>query len=168
MPITLHDATSADLPAVKNLVPYYIYDMSEYLGWPCSADGRFDGCDDLASYWTTPRRHAFVLRDGAELAGFVLILADNAEADVDFSITDFFVLRKFRRHGVGERVARELFDRFRGRWKIDQFVANEPAVAFWGAVVKRYTGGRFEQRSGKSEWGALKVLTFQSDRSRSG
>jgi predicted acetyltransferase len=163
MTVTLHDATPADLPAVKNLVPYYIYGMSEYLGWPCTADGRFDGCDDLASYWTTPGRHAFVLRHGDELAGFALILADNAEANVDYSVTDFFVLRKFRRRGVGERIARELFDRFRGRWKIDQFVKNTPAVAFWSNAVERYCKGQFEQRDGNSEWGALNTLLFRSD-----
>ena len=38
MDVTLHDATEADLPAVKNLVPYYIYDMSEHLGWSCTLD----------------------------------------------------------------------------------------------------------------------------------
>ena len=100
---------------VKNLAPYYIYDLSEHLGWPCNRDGRFDGCDDLESYWLEPGKHAFVLRSGDEPAGFVLILARHDEPGVDFSVTDFFVLRKFRRKGVGERIAHQLFDRFPGR-----------------------------------------------------
>ena len=162
MDVTLHDASEADLLAVKNLVPYYIYDMSEHVGWPCSADGRFDGCDDLESYWGTSEKHAFVLRSGQELAGFVLILADNAEAEVDYSVTDFFVLRKFRRRGAGERIAHQLFDRYPGRWKIDQLAANTPAVAFWRTVVGRYCGERFEQHSGESNWGPLNVIRFHS------
>ena len=44
MEVTLHDAADRDLAIARNLVPYYIYDMSEHLGWPCTADGRFDGC----------------------------------------------------------------------------------------------------------------------------
>jgi len=43
MEVTLHEATDQDLPIAKKLVPYYIYDMSEHLGWPCTADGRFYG-----------------------------------------------------------------------------------------------------------------------------
>src|SRR3954471_6445369 len=101
MDVTLHEASPADLAVVTNLVPYYIYDLSEHLGWPCTPDGRFEGCDDLESYWRGPGRHAFVLRAGEEPAGFVLILAEHDEPDVDFSVTDFFVLRKFRGRGVG-------------------------------------------------------------------
>ena len=42
--VTLHEAAERDLPVARNLVPYYIYDMSEHTGWPCTSDGRFDGC----------------------------------------------------------------------------------------------------------------------------
>jgi predicted acetyltransferase len=163
MKVTLHEATTADLAVVKNLVPYYIYDMSEHMGWPCTAEGRFDGCDDLGSYWNSPRRHAFVLRSEGEVAGFVLILAENQEQDVDFSVTDFFVLRKFRRHGVGRRIAHELFERFPGRWKVEQFARNTPAVAFWSRIIDEYSSGRYERRCGQSQWGPLSVLLFRSD-----
>src|SRR4051812_30890661 len=160
MHVTLHQATPADLPVVKNLVPFYIYDMSEHLGWPCTADGRFEGCDDLESYWREPRRHAFVLRAEREPAGFVLILAEHDEQNIDFSITDFFVLRKFRGHRVGQRIAHELFDRFPGRWKVEQFADNKPAVAFWRNVINRYCNGQMEERSSKSQTGALNVILF--------
>src|SRR5687767_11155220 len=120
MNVTLHEATSADLPVVKNLVPYYIYDMSVHMGWRCGADGRFDGCDGIGTYWSEGGKHAFVLRCGEERAGFALVRGDHNEPDVDYSIAEFFVLRKFRGRGAGERIARQLFDRFRGRWRIDQ------------------------------------------------
>ncbi len=38
MEVTLHEATDQDLAIAKNLVPYYIYDMSEHLGWPCTLE----------------------------------------------------------------------------------------------------------------------------------
>ena len=162
MDVTVHDATAADLPVVKNLVPYYIYDMSEHLGWACTADGRFGGCDDLESYWSEPGKLAFVLRAGKELAGFVLILAEHDDPDVDFSVTDFFLLRKFRGRGAGERVAHQLFERFRGNWKVEQFLNNKPAVAFWRKVIGRYSGGNVQQGVGRSRWGPLNVLLFHS------
>src|SRR5437870_4947545 len=143
MEIVLHNATPADLPIVKNLVPYYIYDMSEHMNWPCTPDGRFDGCDELESYWSTPGRHAFILRTGNEPAGFVLILEKGNEPGIDFSITDFFVLRKFRHHGVGQLIAHELFNRFPGRWKVEHFADNQPAGEFWQKTIDRYTDGNF-------------------------
>ena len=119
MIVTLHDATAAELQLVRNLVPYYVYDMSEHMGWPCSADGRFNGCDGIESFWSTPGRFAFVLRSGDEPAGFAMVRGDYDDDDdendgarvgnappergpragVDYSIAECFVLRKFRRRG---------------------------------------------------------------------
>jgi predicted acetyltransferase len=163
MHVQLHPATQADLPIVKNLVPYYIYDMSEHMGWPCTPDGRFDGCDDLESYWSaTPGKHPFILRAGDEPAGFVLILTDHPDPTVDASVTDFFVLRKFRRQGIGTQIARELFNRFPGRWRIDQLPGNAPAIAFWRKVVADYTANSFTQTTSDSPWGSLNVLLFET------
>lgn len=162
--VTLHEATDRDLPIARNLVPYYIYDMSEYMGWPCTADGRFDGCDRLPSYWEEPGKHAFMLRAGQEIAGFALVRGNHEEEDVDCSIAEFFVLRKFRGQGTGERIARQLFDRFPGRWEVEQLALNQPAIAFWRKVIGRYTDGRFEEREGESRWGKMNVIRFRNDR----
>ena len=129
MEVILHKATAADLPVVNNLSPYYIYDLSEYLGWPCTSDGQFGGCDDLEAYWNEPRKHAFILRAGDELAGFVLILAQHDDPAIDFSVTDFFLLRKFRGRGAGQRIAHHLFELFPGRWKVEQLMCDsQPAL----------------------------------------
>jgi len=169
MGVTLHEATDQDLPIAKNLVPYYIYDMSEYLGWACTPDGRFDGCDELPSYWEEPGKHAFMLRAGKEIAGFALVRGNHEEEDIDFSIGEFFVLRKFRGRGVGERIARQLFDRFRGRWKVAQLARNTPALAFWRKVIGRYTSGEFHECEEDSPWGEWNVILFRNDiSSRSG
>jgi predicted acetyltransferase len=113
-------------------------------------------------YWTEPGKHAFILRAGDEPAGFVLILAKHDDPAIDFSVTDFFVMRKFRRQGVGERIARQSFDQFPGQWKVEQFAANQPAVFFWEKVIGRYSRGNFQRCSGTSQWGPLNVLLFQT------
>ncbi|MEM9245305.1 MAG: acyl-CoA dehydrogenase family protein [Cyanobacteria bacterium P01_F01_bin.153] len=64
MTVTLHEARETDLAVVLNLVPYYIYDMSEHMGWPCSANGEFNGCDLMSTYWSEEGKHAFVLKSG--------------------------------------------------------------------------------------------------------
>jgi len=163
MEMTLHEADDQDLAVARHLVPYYIYDMSEHLGWPCTADGRFDGCDELPSYWEELGKHAFMLRVGKEIAGFALVRGDHEEDDVDYSIGEFFVLRKFRGQGAGECIARQLFDRFRGRWEVAQLARNEPAMEFWRKVIGRYTGGRSEELERESPWGQMNVIRFRND-----
>ena len=164
--VTLHEATDEDLAVARNLVPYYIYDMSEYLGWACTPDGRFDGCDKLSTYWSEPGKHAFMLRAGNELAGFALVRGNHEEEDIDYSISEFFVLRKFRGRGVGERIACELFDRFRGRWQVEQLGRNESAIAFWRKVIGHYAKGEFCECRGDSRWGETNVIVFRSNMSR--
>jgi predicted acetyltransferase len=58
----------------------------------------------------------------------------------------FFVLRRYRRHGVGEQAARFLFDRFAGRWEVREQPGNDGATAFWRRVIGQYTGDSFEER----------------------
>ena len=164
MNVTLHQATDADLPVVRNLVAYYIYDMSRHMGWPCGADGNFGGCDELETYWIERGRHAFVLRDGDELAGFALVRGDHEQDDVDYSIGEFFVLGKFRGQGVGGQAARKLFDRFHGRWMVAQLADNTPALAFWRKVICRYTKDKYAHSDSQSPWGPMNEIRFTSTR----
>jgi predicted acetyltransferase len=166
MPVTIHRAKLTDLPIVKNLVPYYIYDMSEYLRWPVNSEGRHDGCDGIEKYWSDADKHAFILRSGGEPAGFVLLLEGNHGPDIDYSFTDFFVLRKFRHRGVGERIARRFFDRYPGGWQVDHLKHNRAAAIFWRKVIGRYTRGKFMIKSARCREGPVTVFYFNTPGSR--
>ncbi len=128
------------------LFELYTYDFSELLGLDVGDDGRF-GARSLDVYWSAPRRHPFLIRVDGRLAGFALVHGQS-HLTGDEAVTDmaeFFVLRKYRRRGVGERAARFLFDRFRGRWEVREKRENQAATAFWRRVIARYTGGRFDE-----------------------
>lgn len=51
MDVELTRATPEQLPIVRNLVAYYVYDMAKVIGWDCSDEGIFGGSDDIAEYW---------------------------------------------------------------------------------------------------------------------
>ena len=131
---------------LQALFELYAYDFSELLGIDVADDGRFR-TPPLDVYWTDPRCHAFLIRVDEKLAGFALVqqrsrlTGDEAVCDM----AEFFVMRKYRRHGIGERVAAWSFDRFRGPWEVRQKTENLAATAFWRRVIGRYTGGRFEE-----------------------
>ncbi len=131
---------------VAALFELYAYDFSEMLGLDVGDDGRFRA-PPLDAYWTDPKQHAFLIRIDERLAGFALVqersrlTGDPAVRDV----SEFFVMRKYRCHGVGERAARWLFDRYRGRWEVRQKTVNAAATAFWRRVIGRYSGGQFDE-----------------------
>ena len=142
----LRAAGELDYTLVRNLVPYYIYDMSESMGWECDREGRYDGCDELPEYWTKKGHHPYVVVVGGKTAGFALVRPSPAEPG-RMEIGEFFILRAFRGCGVGTQVAAQLFDAFAGEWLVRVLDGNVPARAFWEQVVSGYTNGDFEQTS---------------------
>ena len=136
------------------MLELYHYDFTEYTDADVDPDGRF-GYRYLDAYFTEPDRHPFLIRADGQLAGFALVRrATSAVGDYDvFDMAEFFVMRKYRRRGVGSEAARFAFDRFPGRWEVREMAANTPAQAFWRRVIGDYTGGNFtERRLDDSAW----------------
>lgn len=148
MDVLLEAVGRERLPTLDALGQHYANDLSELLGLDVGEDGRFRG-PALAAYFADARAHAFLIRVDTALAGFALVV-ERSRLSGDESVRDvaeFFVLRKYRRRGVGERAARALFARFGGAWEVRQRTGNEPATAFWRRVIGRITGGRFEDEA---------------------
>lgn len=144
--ISLEPASAAERPALENLFQLYAYDWSE-LGWlEVGGDGRF-AAPSLDAYWQEGHHHPFLIRVEGRLAGFALIAARSrlTGAAGVFDMAEFFVMRKYRRRGVGFAAASAAFDRFPGRWEIRQRDENAAATAFWGRVIDRYTGGSYQE-----------------------
>jgi predicted acetyltransferase len=144
--ITIDTAKVEERPVLEALLQLYAYDFSEVLGIDVDGDGRFR-VPSLDPYWTDPRCHPFVIRVAGQLAGFALV-QERSRLTGDEAVRDMaemFVMRRYRRHGVGERAASHLFERFGGRWEVRQKAENQAATAFWRRVIDRYTGGRFEE-----------------------
>jgi predicted acetyltransferase len=129
---------------IRNLVPYYIYDMSRYMRWPPNSEGRYDGCDDLPEYWDKPDHHPYVITVDGAISGFALVrpCPDDQER-TEFG--EFFVLGKFQGRGVGTASAFRLFDSHPGLWLVRVLDGNTGARCFWEKVIARYTDGRFTQ-----------------------
>jgi predicted acetyltransferase len=145
MDIALIAAPVSAEPLLDRLMQLYAYDFSEILGADIGEDGRFAAGTALAGCWTDPRRHPFVLRADGQIAGFA-ILEERSRLTGDLDVADvaeFFVLRRFRRLGVGTAAAARAFDLFPRRWEVRQRSANTAATAFWRRAIASYTGGAF-------------------------
>ena len=155
MDVTLMRATRADRPVLDRLLQLYEYDYSEWGGVDVDENGLFPS-NDTGAIWR-PDYGAYFIKVDGQLAGFAFVtrrpphVAESDDAgDSDTGeevnvIDEFFVMRKYRRQGVGERVAHTLFDSIPGRWQVDQLAANTRAQAFWRRVIHRYTNGRYRE-----------------------
>ena len=133
-------------PAVGRLVELYLYDLGGDR-WRVEADGTFAEAAWLKRFWARRGRHHFVIRVDGRLAGFALV-SDRAEfaGDGVREIAEFFVLRRYRRRGVGTRVAETLFARYPGRWEVGELVWNVPAQHFWRPLIARCAAGEIVER----------------------
>lgn len=163
MDFELYPAGRDDYPAFRNLMHLYLYDFSEYTGDDVDEQGMFVD-EYLERYWVEPTRYPFLIRVGGKLAGFVLVrqLDDQPVGQlVTHSIAEFFVMKKYRRHKIGARVACEVFDRFPGRWNVSQEPLNLPAQAFWRRVIGEYTGNRYHEEVDSFIGGPMQVFENQ-------
>jgi predicted acetyltransferase len=90
----------------------------------------------------------FLVHVDAILAGFALIKRIATDPET-FDMGEFFILRRFRRRGVGRQVACDLFNRHPGRWEVREMPSNTPAQEFWRRTIAAYTRGAF---SDAQEW----------------
>ena len=144
--ISLTPAAKEERVALENLMQLYSYDWSELGPFDVGDQGRFADYP-LDAYWQEDWRHPFLLRVETKLAGFAMILERSrltGTAGV-FDMAEFFVMRRYRRKGVGAAAAAAAFDRFKGPWEIRQRRENVAATAFWRRVIGRYTGGKFDE-----------------------
>ena len=144
MNIDIVTATAEDFAVVKNLVPYYIDDMSGFMGWDCNAEGKWDGCDDLPDYWKKPDHHPFLIKVDQNVAGFAMIRRFPDELD-RYEVGEFFVAKKFKGQKVGKRSAFWLFNAFPVKWLVRVLDANTGARLFWDKVIREYTDGAMMQ-----------------------
>jgi predicted acetyltransferase len=132
---------------IQNLMQYYIYDFSEYINYDVEDDGLFALYANLMDYWAGNNgKFPYVIKIDEKYIGFVLVKLINSIDRSYFSIAEFFILKKYRRQGIGKAVAVKVFSLHRGRWEVFQKIANKPAQIFWNKVISNYTKGQFNER----------------------
>lgn len=137
--------TPDDVPLFDRLAQLYAHDFSEMANIMIGADGLFPSHECFTKIWTDSDRHARIIKVNGEVAGFAIVLRF---ANADYDIEQFFVLRKFRRQGVGRLAALALFQEFTGKWTVEQITENPTAQVFWRSVIAEFTDGHYTDSGG--------------------
>ncbi|USB31587.1 GNAT family N-acetyltransferase [Paenibacillus sp. YPG26] len=132
---------------LRNLMQFYIYDFSGYLGFDIDEEtGSYPPYPNFDKYWEGNDSYIpYLFKVGSCTAGFALIEALNGKRSADSYMTEFFVLKKYRRQGVGRSAAIQLFEKYRGRWLVSQLSSNVPAQIFWRTIIRDYTSDEYEE-----------------------
>lgn len=121
---------------------FYIYDFSKYIDKDVEETGRFDDYP-LDKYWTEDNHFAYLIKVADQYAGFVLIKSVDSETEKYFTIAEFFIMKKYRRCGIGKAAADDIFRLHPGYWQVFQMAENKRAQKFWREVIGSYTNGQF-------------------------
>ena len=161
-------AESRHRTLLRRLYELYAHDFSPMTGAEIGGEGWWTEADFLAG-WPEAGPDIYLFQADGNWAGFAWVgLGSYATPGLaqHTLMEEFFMLRKYRRHGLGEHFARQLFDRYPGEWEIGELAANVSAQAFWRRVIGRYTGDRFREAVVNNEFWTGPVQIFQAGAQR--
>jgi predicted acetyltransferase len=156
-------ASPEQMPIMANLLELYSHDFSEFIELTLGADGRF-GYEPLPLYWQDPDRHPFLIRVDGHWAGFAFVRrGSQASGNHDvWDMAEFFIVRGYRRRGVGTGAAEAIWKRFPGKWEVRVMGRNSKAQGFWREAIRKFIGRAVQpallEREGKN-W---QVYPFES------
>jgi predicted acetyltransferase len=163
MDIQLKRVAEEDKQVLRNLLELYQYDFSEFDKRDINRHGLY-GYTYLDHYWTDSGRYPFFIMADHVLAGFVLVsnfcyLCAPGEAR---SISEFFVLKKYRRMGVGQAAAKAVFAMYPGKWEILQHPENTISLKFWENIITDLSRGQYRKLEAETEDWTGQALIFNS------
>ncbi len=139
-------AASGEAEILAGLFQLYRHDLSEYSGQDIGQDAAFDD-RNLGRYLLPARYCAYLFHVGDQLAGFALVdlESNHVENETVSNLDDFFILRRWRRQGVGTEAATLLLSSRPGRWQINKRTYNPVAMNFWNRVVESVATGEIRE-----------------------
>lgn len=156
-------AAAEQEPTLANLLQLYAHDFSELHRLEMDGAGRF-GYPLLPLYWSEPGRFPFLVKECGNLAGFVFVKC-GSEVSANLTVWDmaeFFILRGFRRRGIGTQVAHQVWKQFPGPWEIRVMDSNVSAHHFWQRAISTFTGESIHPVSAEKGGKHWKVYSFNS------
>ena len=161
---------------IKNLYPWYLYDLSGHYGRFPNIHGIYEDSDDFRTlndqyevqniWWEKPDilfPHLILVDEMP--AGFILIATPPyCNKGIDYFVNDFFLIQLLRGQGIAERVAIKVFDKFNGKWELftNPLDKNIVGQKFWRKTISNYTNGVFIEEKGETFDGYKLIFRFDN------
>jgi len=136
MSLVVTRASIEERPILDRLLQLCLYDYTNHDHFQIGDDGLFEyRWRDL--YWSSPRRHPYLLRFEEKLAGFVFVRSreEDEAAEWQWQIAEFFILRALRNRKIGSMSAHAVLLSRAGTWEVSYDVSNVAARRFWTSIA---------------------------------
>jgi predicted acetyltransferase len=145
MNISIEPVSRDEKEILRNLTEKYEYEFTAYEDADVNNMGLY-GYKYIDHYWTDKNRYAYFIKVNGKLAGFIMIddcrYIDRIETN--FSISELFVMHKYKKMGVGTYAVKYVLNKHKGKWQIGYNPKNEIGKKFWNKTIKEYTKGKYE------------------------
>lgn len=172
--ITLANDETSNI--IRNIYPLYLHDLSESNGTFPNEYGIYEEEPiktleeqyNKQDIWFQKPDVLFpyIIFADRKPAGFALVsTGPYAPKSTDHYLFEYFLLRPYRGKNVAEAAAKQVFDKFQGRWELytNPTKLNERAQHFWIKTINNYTSGNFEKSFGTTFDGEKLIFRFSNE-----
>jgi predicted acetyltransferase len=155
-------AQEQDFVPLKRMLELYQYEISDMYDQDLDALGEYGY--DLTRHREAKRSFAHVVLVDGRYAGFALVAPGAVTQKDGYWMEQFFILKKYRRSGLGAEFAQSVFHSHPGAWEVGQMPSNLPAQAFWRKVIASITAGRFTEVQVTEGWwqGVVQRFSYET------
>ncbi|WP_375739031.1 GNAT family N-acetyltransferase [Pseudomonas boanensis] len=135
-PIELLQTGPEQVELIRNLYQFYAYESSDWEQEDVEVNGLYYIHEaHLARYWQDPDWSAHLILVDGFIAGFLLIERSELPGLDALELADLFILKKYRRQGIGRAVATQVLMSGVDAWLVRFYRQDETALAFWRTVL---------------------------------
>lgn len=160
---------------IRNIYPLYLHDLSEIYGNIPNDYGIYEEESIKTlneqyyiqdTWFQKPELlFPFIIFVDRRPAGFNLVATGGyAPKGTDYFVYEFFLLRPYRGKNIAEIAAKQVFDKFRGKWELytNPTTLNKRGQSFWNKTINNYTSGNFERSFGTTFDGEKLIFRFNN------
>lgn len=152
--MNIHLINKDNLPILLNLVQAYEAEFSLITNKNPGPNGIYPmdtPCDE--------DHPSFLLYDNSTPIAFCIKGTHDGRHD----IAEFFVIPTYRKNGIGQKFAIEIFKKYPGNWQVRQIDGAHKATDFWRKTIRAFTNNNFsESIVDDPYWGKVTRQTFIS------
>jgi predicted acetyltransferase len=158
--LTVTRTADSERQLLQQMLELYQHDLSDI--WDQDLDVRGEFGYSTERFWQDPNCAAYIFRIEEHPAGFALVDKEVKVPGGEFWMDQFFVMKKYRKQGVGSDAANIVFNSHIGQWQVGQMMDNFVAQSFWRKTISSYTANQYKETEITSGWWQGIVQSFTS------
>ena len=107
---------------IRHLLELYVHDMSEWEQTDVNEAGLY-GYKYLDHFWTEDGRYPYLMTADGHYCGFAFVRTAPVQGEYN-SIAEFFIMRKYRKHGLARHLLEYVHEHHLGEWSHSAHINN--------------------------------------------